>query len=36
MEEARNAELMKIVPKNMMENRWSEECGRCESEEELG
>jgi pyruvate-formate lyase-activating enzyme len=36
MEEARNGELMKIVRKNMLEGRWSEECGRCKKEEEAG
>lgn len=36
MEEARNGELMKIVRKNMIEGRWSHECGRCESEEAAG
>ena len=36
MEEARNGELMKIVRKNMIEGRWSTECGRCESEEAAG
>ncbi len=34
--EARNAELMKIVRKNMLAGEWSEECGRCKSEEENG
>ncbi len=34
--EARNAELMKIVRKNMLAGEWSEECGRCKSEEANG
>ena len=34
--EARNAELMKIVRKNMLAGEWSEECGRCKSEEDNG
>jgi hypothetical protein len=34
--EARNAELMKIVRKNMLAGEWSDECGRCKSEEENG
>jgi len=33
---ARNAELMKIVRKNMLAGEWSEECGRCKSEEANG
>ena len=36
MSEARNAELMKAVRKNMLEGRWSDECGRCRVEEESG
>ena len=36
MNEARNAELMKIVRKNMLEGTWSEECGRCMKEEASG
>ena len=36
MEEARNAELMKTVRKNMIEGIWSDECGRCQSEEQTG
>lgn len=36
MEEARNAELMKTVRKNMVEGIWSDECGRCQSEEQTG
>ena len=35
-DEAKNADLMKIVRKNMLAGRWSEECGRCKSEEEAG
>ena len=34
--EARNSDLMKIMRKNMMDGVWSEECGRCKSEEETG
>lgn len=34
--ESRNSELMKIVRKNMIAGEWSEECGRCKSEEENG
>lgn len=34
MDEARNAELMKTIRKNMLSSKWSEECGRCRSEEE--
>jgi len=33
---ARNAELMRIVRKNMLDGEWSEECGRCKSEEDNG
>jgi hypothetical protein len=36
MVEARNADLMKIVRKNMLEGRWSQECGRCKQEEDAG
>ena len=36
MDEARNAELMKIVRKNMLEGKWSTECGRCKKEEDAG
>jgi hypothetical protein len=36
LENARNATLMKIVRKNMLEGVWSEECGRCKSEEDNG
>ena len=34
--EARNSDLMKIMRKNMLAGVWSEECGRCKSEEETG
>jgi len=33
---ARNGELMLEVRKNMLAGTWSEECGRCKSEEENG
>ena len=36
MSEARNATLMKEVRKNMLVGEWSEECGRCKSEEANG
>jgi hypothetical protein len=36
MEQARNATLMKEVRKNMLVGEWSEECGRCKSEEASG
>lgn len=36
MEEARNADLMKSVRQNMLEGKWSEECGRCMKEETAG
>lgn len=36
MNEARNAELMKIVRQNMLAGVWSEECGRCMKEEAAG
>jgi len=36
MSEARNATLMKEVRKNMLVGEWSEECGRCKSEEASG
>ena len=36
MDEARNAKLMKIVRKNMLEGKWSTECGRCKKEEDAG
>ena len=34
--DSRNADLMKIVRKNMINGEWSEECGRCRSEEQNG
>jgi len=34
--ESRNAELMKSVRVNMLNGVWSDECGRCKSEEENG
>lgn len=36
MEEARNAELMREVRKNMIAGKWSHECGRCQQEEAAG
>lgn len=36
MELARNSTLMKEVRKNMLVGVWSDECGRCKSEEESG
>lgn len=36
MTEARNAELMREVRKNMLQGEWSRECGRCQQEEESG
>lgn len=36
LNESRNAELMKTIRKNMLNNKWSEECGRCQNEEENG
>jgi organic radical activating enzyme len=36
LEESRNAELMKAVRLNMINGIWSDECGRCKSEEENG
>lgn len=36
MNEARNADLMKIVRQNMLDGKWSEECGRCMKEEAAG
>lgn len=36
IEDARNAELMNEVRKNMLNGVWSEECGRCKREEENG
>lgn len=36
LEESRNAELMKAVRLNMINGIWSDECGRCKSEEDTG
>lgn len=36
LQEARNAEMMRAIRKNMLEGRWSDECGRCKREEENG
>jgi hypothetical protein len=36
LDEARNAKLMKDMRRNMLNGVWSEECGRCRSEEESG
>ena len=36
MELARNATLMKEVRKNMLAGEWSNECGRCQQEEDAG
>jgi organic radical activating enzyme len=36
LDESRNAELMKVMRLNMLNNVWSEECGRCKQEEENG
>ena len=36
LNEARNAELMKEMRRNMMSSKWSEECGRCMQEEQAG
>lgn len=36
MIEARNTDMMKAIRKNMLEGRWSDECGRCQTEEESG
>lgn len=36
MSEARNADLMKDVRKNMLNGVWSDECARCRQEEESG
>ena len=35
-DEAKNAELMKSIRKNMLDGVWSEECGRCQQEEQAG
>jgi len=34
--ESRNADLMKSMRKNMLNGIWSQECGRCQTEEENG
>lgn len=36
LEEARNADIMKAIRLNMLDNEWSEECGRCRAEETNG
>ena len=36
LQDARNADFMKIIRSNMLTGKWSEECGRCRSEEENG
>lgn len=36
LEDARNADFMKTIRSNMLTGKWSEECGRCRSEEETG
>lgn len=36
LNESRNAELMRNVRLNMLNDVWSEECGRCKSEDEAG
>ena len=36
MAQARNAPLMKIMRKNMLNGVWSDECTRCRQEEEVG
>jgi sulfatase maturation enzyme AslB (radical SAM superfamily) len=36
MTEARTADFMNVVRKNMLEGRWSDECGRCKNEEDAG
>ena len=36
LEEARNADMMKAIRLNMLNGEWSEECGRCHSEETNG
>ena len=36
MVEARNNDMMKAIRKNMLEGKWSDECGRCQTEEESG
>ena len=36
LQDARNADLVKNVRKNMLNGIWSQECGRCQQEEEAG
>lgn len=36
MKEARTADFMNVVRKNMLNGVWSDECGRCKKEEESG
>ena len=36
LQEARNADLMKNIRSNMLHGNWSEECGRCQREEDNG
>jgi len=36
MQEARNAEMMREIRKNMLNGVWSTECARCQQEEESG
>ena len=36
LEEARNADMMKAIRINMLKGQWSDECGRCQSEESNG
>jgi len=35
-DDAKNAPMMNEIRKNMLSGKWSEECGRCKSEEEAG
>ncbi len=36
LSDSRNGEIIKAIRKNMIAGAWSEECGRCKSEEEHG
>ena len=36
LDDAKNAHLMRHVRMNMLDGKWSAECGRCKSEEEAG
>ena len=36
LEDSRNAPIIKAIRVNMMNDEWSEECGRCRQEEENG